>query len=172
MADSMKQRRHNKGWGIDATGRSKHGDRHVRLHYWLLNSLAYKSLSVCARALLVEFYQRYNGGNNGDIALSVRYAANQLNVAPGTALKAIRQLEDRGFICVKQRGAFEWKAHHATTWILTEFEYWGQLPTKDFIRWGQKESPLVQPRLGVSKLTDTVKIQKPVSLYDTHGIKS
>ncbi len=116
--------------------------RHVRLHHWLLNSPAYKSLGVCARALLIEYYRRYNGSNNGDIGLSVRDAASALGVAVGTVRKAIVELEERGFIRANQRGAFRWKARHATTWILTEFEYAGQPPTKAFMRWGQVDKPL------------------------------
>jgi hypothetical protein len=44
-------------------------------------------------------------------------------------------LEHMGFIRPHQRGAFHLKARHATSWLLTEFPFGGQPPTKDFMRW-------------------------------------
>jgi len=136
---------------MNAKGRSVGDARHVRLYHWLLKSEAYRSLDCTARALLVEFYSLYNGMNNGELFLSVREAARRLGVAPNTAQKAIRQLEHKGFIRPNQRGSFHWKAGHATSWILTEYEYAGKLATKDFMRWqlnGEKQKPVLRLATG------------------------
>jgi len=110
-------RSHNK----TGRSRSRHG-KHVRLYQWLLNTPAYRALTVGARAALVEFYALFNGTNNGDLFLSQRELAKRLNVTKDTAAKYINELVEKGFIKVQQKGAFDWKSGHATTWILTEHE--------------------------------------------------
>lgn len=130
-------------------------DRFVCLYHWLLKSEAYRSLNGTARALLVEFYALYNGRNNGELFLSVREAARRLRVAPNTAVKAIAQLQDRGFIRANHVGSFNWKGGNATSWILTEFSFADQLPTKDFMRW--------RPQ---------AENQKPILVLETDGRKN
>jgi hypothetical protein len=131
------------------TGTAKHkGDyqgKHVRLYEWMLKSVAYRSLSLLDRALLVELYRLHNGENNGYLFLSVRQAGKLLNVSKSTAAEGLRDLISRGFIRPNQRGDFNWKSGQATSWILTEFGYANQLPTKDFMRWQprpEKQKPV------------------------------
>ncbi len=110
-------------------------ERHVRLEFWLLESPAWQSLSYKARALYIAFKQRYNGVNNGHVHMAVREAEKALNCANGTASKAIAELVDRGFIKYRFKGKFCHKVHRASDFILTEYEYNGQKPTKDFMSW-------------------------------------
>ncbi len=101
----------------------------------MLNSAAWRSLSLPARCLLLEVWQRYNGANNGEISYSVREAAERLRVGQNTPTKLFRELEDKGFLKAHERGAFTRKNRMATIWILTGEEYDGQPATKDFMRW-------------------------------------
>ena len=117
------------------TPRQRYDASHVRFYAWMMNSPAYRSLSALGRALLVELYALYNGLNNGDLFLSVRDAALRLNVSKTTVAPVFKEVESRGFIRARQRGSFAWKERHATSWILTEFSFAGQPPTKDFMRW-------------------------------------
>lgn len=110
-------------------------DKHVRLHRWLLKSPAWHDASLVERCLLVELYDLYNGENNGWLFLSVRDAARRLRIGKNTAQRGLTGLQAKGFIRQCQRGSFDWKSHQATSWILTEFPYNGQPPTKDFMRW-------------------------------------
>ncbi len=105
------------------------------LPIWMLNTAAWRSLGAVAQALYVALRKRYNGSNNGKIGLSVREAASELHVAKDTASKAFRTLEDRGFIRAAQRGDFNWKRRHSTTWVLTDQNCGDELPTKEFARW-------------------------------------
>ena len=114
-------------------------EKHVRLHRYLLHSPAYRSLGLPARCLLVELYDLYNGENNGHVFLSVRSAATRLGISKNTAHAAFKQLESRGFIRPNQKSSFDWKKRLATSWILAEFEFAGQLPSKNFMRWGLQE---------------------------------
>ncbi len=107
---------------------------------------------MTARCLEMELKALYNGANNGDLFLSVREAADRLNIADNTASKAFKELEAKGFITPKQKGSFSWKKRHATSWILTEFEFNGKLATKDFMRWQ------VQEKNSVAKIeADSIK---------------
>jgi len=110
---------------------------HVRLHRWLLQSQAWKSLSLAARCLLIELYDEHNGDNNGYFFMGVRTAAERLGVGKNLANRSFQELEDRGFIRARQRGSFNLKVRHATQWILTEYGFAGQPATKDFMRWPQ-----------------------------------
>jgi DNA-binding transcriptional MocR family regulator len=83
--------------------------RHVRLHHWMMEQSAWKSLSAVARALYVELASRYIGSNNGQIVYSVRQAAAALKVSKDTASRAFEELQKRGFIAVQHKGGFNLK---------------------------------------------------------------
>ena len=123
------------GRGVDAKGRSRSDAKHVRLYWWLLGSPAYRHLTCYGRSLLVEFVYRHNGENNGRISMSVREASTLLNVAPGTAIKALGDLQVKGFIKPALRGSFDLKKRHATEWTLTMEPLGEAEPTKDFMQW-------------------------------------
>ena len=151
----MKVPLRKRGRRVDATGRSKGGDgQHARLYRWETESPAYRSLSVGARALLVELKALYNGSNNGDLFLSAREAAKRINSGKSYAAKRFLELQDRGFIRPKEIGAFNRKAlagsGKATSWVLTEFPIGNAAAgTKDFMRW--------QPRDDAHEIHSTVR---------------
>ena len=72
--------------------------RFVQLPEWLLATEAWRNLSLGARGLYVEIKRRYKGGNNGDLRLSHREAAQALNVHRNTVGQWFTELEDLGFI--------------------------------------------------------------------------
>jgi DNA-binding transcriptional regulator YhcF (GntR family) len=123
------------------TGRSDKAARHVRLYHWLTNSAAWHDLKALERAIYCEIAKRYAGpgSNNGRIPYSVREAAAEFKVGPATALRALKSLQDHGFIVKVFKGAFSLKKRHATEWRLTEFscDVTDALATKDFMRWQQ-----------------------------------
>lgn len=114
-------------------------ERFVSLPYYLLNSEAYASLPQGAKAAYIEFKKRYNSRNNGYIGFSERGLAREMRCAVGTASGYIEVLIDRGFIRYRKKGAFNCKERIASEFILTEYEYNNQLPTKDFMRWEAPE---------------------------------
>ena len=81
-------------------------DRFVMLDHWLLESEAWRALSPGASRLLIEVWARHNGQNNGHISYSVREAAELLGVSKDTASKWFHELEAKGFLKARQRGAF------------------------------------------------------------------
>jgi hypothetical protein len=76
----------------------------------------------------------------------VRDAARKLNTGMRQAITAFHELEEKGFIKARQRGAFQWKQRMATCWLLTEYDcdVTGHGPTKGFMKW-RPESELERP---------------------------
>ncbi len=102
------------------TGRNK-TEPFIRLHRGVTNSEAWKSLSCEARCLLMEIWGRHNGLNNGTIPYSHREALMALRVGGRKVTAAFRQLQARGFLIIRSKSSFDWKAHRATEWeICTE----------------------------------------------------
>jgi DNA-binding transcriptional regulator YhcF (GntR family) len=85
----------------------------------MLDAPAFRALSGNAVKLMALLNKRYNGANNGDVAMSVREAAAEVGCSVNHAHKCFRELEGAGFIVPTQRGSFTWKKRHATTWRLT-----------------------------------------------------
>lgn len=135
MTSKSELKRRTRGRGHNAKGRTKKGIRFVKIDHWVMATMAWLSLSAAARALYVELLRRYNGHNNGQISLSVREAARLLHIAKDTASKAFKELEEKGFVKRNVCGSFNWKRRHATTWILTEYEFDDEPATKEFARW-------------------------------------
>lgn len=114
----------------------------MQLPEWLQASPAWASMKPGPRALYIELKRRYTAYNNGQIFLSHRDAAKELNVGRDTVSGYYQELEARGFIN-KTRG------HHlgragigmATLWALTEYPLDGTPATKDFMSWRKTKPP-------------------------------
>lgn len=121
----------------DNKGRSTVGARHVRLHHWLMKSWAWRALSPVERCTYLEIAKRYDGKNNGFIAMSCRDVAAELHVSKATAARALKQLERLGFVEVTTPGGFSRKVRHATEYRLTEHkcDRTGQMASKPFMSW-------------------------------------
>lgn len=120
----------------DKTGRSKGSGRFLRLDYDLLTSPAWLSLSPAPRAVLIQVGKRYNGANNGMLAASVRDLADECRINKDTAAKALKTLQDAGFLDLVQAGSFSRKVQHAAEYRLTweRCDRTRQMPTRRFRR--------------------------------------
>lgn len=159
--------------------KKKRVDAHVRLYAWLLKTPAWRSLNVGEVALLVLLYSLHNGNNNGQLFLSIREAAVRLHVSQRTVWKWFQTLKERGFIKEAQKGGFELKIRHATTWILTEHPVGNALPTKEFARWQPPADSEPKSRRGGFRYSRTKagiaekaakEIQNTASIIDADGI--
>jgi DNA-binding transcriptional regulator YhcF (GntR family) len=109
-----------------------------------MDTPAWVSLDCVARCVYVELARRYAGAgsNNGRIPLSLRELAEKLGVSKATAMRALKKLQNRGFVVLSKQGAFSMKVRHATEWRLTEFrcDVTGNMATKDFQRWRENQN--------------------------------
>ena len=93
---------------LDQRGRNP-VQRHIRIYFAMLESIAYRSLSLAARALLTELIKLDRGQNNGAIWLSIADAQALLGLSDHRAVsRAFDELQDRGFI--RMMAEFKWGA--------------------------------------------------------------
>jgi len=100
----------------------------------LIDSPAYRDLSLHARAVLVEIVARMNGYNNGEIAVSRRELVAALGCTPRYIGFAITELVEHGMIDVPFEG--QWKARQSRQYRLTFVSTKSDRPaTNDYLRW-------------------------------------
>lgn len=179
VARQRRKRSRNKA---NATGRSTYV-RHIQFAYRLLESPAYRSLTVNARALLTELSMLFNGENNGSLYLSVRDAAARLGLASTkTAQIAFDELEAIGFITMTRDAHFSVKAgehSRARAWRLNWLPGPGnRLPDLDLCE--RQPEPQTKPRKRMERGLRALKAYKrrnqtgnfPVVDSDTLGTGS
>jgi hypothetical protein len=93
----------------------------VMVHWYILDSQGWHDLSLMARCAYVEVARRYDGANNGMIGMSVRDLGLRLKRSPSHAAKALRELEDAGFITAMKQGTFRRKDRVASEYRLNAF---------------------------------------------------
>jgi hypothetical protein len=120
-------------------GRSSKSPRFVKLEYWVLNTVAWKTMPPDAKALYIEVCQRYDGGNNGEISYSVR-EAEQIGLSRSGAGRAFDALIERGFLKVRRASAFTLKTKEARTWQITAQPMGTAKASADFTRWAAPQS--------------------------------
>lgn len=132
-------------------GRSKSGPPFLQLHWFMLESEAWARLTTNARAVYLEVARRYNGKNNGFLALSVRDAAERCRINKDTAKRAFDELQALGFIECAVAGGFSRKVRHASEWRLTvaRCDRTGERETKAFMRW--RSEPPAENKITVRK---------------------
>ena len=116
---------------------SAHAQKHKRyvgFDYQLLETEAFKYLTGGAFKLLALVKKRYNGINNGHISFSVREGRDLLGCSVNTISRYFDELVDKGFLKIKEKGSFNYKKRHASTWIITSDKYNNET-SRDFKYW-------------------------------------
>ncbi|MBL4787459.1 MAG: hypothetical protein JKY49_18805 [Cohaesibacteraceae bacterium] len=152
---------------ITNKGRSSRDARHVRLYYWMMQSLAWQVLRPADRAVYIQLQMRYNGTNNGFLAFSVRDAARECNISNSTAGRCFINLQNKGFIVISTPSSFGQKLRKATEYRLTvcSCDKTGELATKDFMKWVEVVSKAKEiPDHGTRVEPDSVR-DETISLH-------
>jgi hypothetical protein len=124
--------------------RGKPDNQYFGLSYTMARSPAFRMLSGAALKVFIELRTRFNGGNNGDLSMSMDEAARLLGIGKATAQRAFAELEEKGFLRMTRLG--RWIGRQATTWRTTDKGCRGELPTNDWKAWRPKRpSPDVRP---------------------------
>jgi Helix-turn-helix domain len=124
-----------KGRGSDKRGRSKKGPPFVQLFQWVMKSDQWLALSAIEKAAYPQLASRFNGTNNGRLALSARTLAEELHVSKDTAAKALNALVASGLIECSKWSGFNQKAERTSReYRLTCYrcDVTGQLPINSF----------------------------------------
>jgi len=134
--------------GVDATGKSRHEAKHIRLYARIYESAAYRALSCPARCLLQELMAIYNGSNNSRLALSVRDAAERLGCSRNTPSWLFDELMAKGFVKMTGLGSFNAKGGLASEWTLTDAPVPGEaLPTREYLAWSGTDFEVPRRRI-------------------------
>jgi hypothetical protein len=154
--------------------RAEKKDRYFQLHHYMLKTGAWRALSAPARAVYIQIGSRYDGFNNGKIALSVRDAARECDLALNTANRAFHELVERGFIEETRHGGLSRKTRIASEWRLTAYkcDLTGALKTCAFMHRGGPAYSSLPPSKGGRRLSQTTHrlsqtIHASVSKYYT-----
>ena len=135
------------------------GPTFMQFFHYLKRSTSYHGLSPIARALLIEIFDRYNGGNNGMIVLSVREAQYELNCGPATVCRAMREIDDAGLARPTMVGA--WRGRHATEWRLMwrVCDKTRELPRRDWIE-RKPYAEVLPPQAARKPLSDAARARR------------
>lgn len=98
-------------------GKRNFEGQYTALPYALLRSEAWRSLSGAAVKVFLELNTRFNGGNNGNLRLSMNEAAEALGLGKATVQRAFQELQDKGFIAQQRAGSWYHRKTHE--WRLT-----------------------------------------------------
>lgn len=126
-------------------GHSKH-TRHIRINHWMLKTDAWRSLKPSEIVVFLILLERYNGGNNGMIGLSIRDAARLAHISQNTASRCLNTLIDKGFVKRRYKGSFSQKARRASEYELTHVPYGKSLATKEFASWKKQNTASIPMR--------------------------
>lgn len=99
-------------------GRSKGERGFLMLTHDLIDSAAWRGLSVPARAVLLQVWRRHDGKNNGRLAASVRDLAEECRLNKDTAARALKELQEAGLLICRTPGGFSLKKRHAAEYAL------------------------------------------------------
>jgi DNA-binding MarR family transcriptional regulator len=128
---------------VSSKFKRKGKQKFIMLDGYVKRSAAWKALTPVERNAYLEVKWRYDGSNNGRIGLGCRELADELGMARNTANRALESLLEKGLIAKARASAFNVKNRAVTEWRLTEYacDVTGELPTKDFMRWGLEKKP-------------------------------
>jgi DNA-binding MarR family transcriptional regulator len=117
------------------------GASFLQLYHYMLRSPAWRSLSPTERATYLEISQRFNGSNNGEIAIGIREMEADLNVGKSSVQRAIEKLVAKGFIEKSVPSNFNRKDRTPTEYRLTSHycNRTGKAASKAFMKWTEIE---------------------------------
>lgn len=118
------------------------GEKFLAIYRHMYRTPAWQALKPNDRALYLALLTRYDGLNNGKIALSQRDAAKDMNVAKRqTAAASFAELEEKGFICQTVASGFNRKDRATAEYLLTAYrdDRSGASATKEYMKWRPPE---------------------------------
>ena len=131
-------------------------ERYVKLTYDLLNSSSWQFLNPSSVRVYIEICRRYNGYNNGKIAMSHNDCVAVIKAGKQTVNRAIKQLVEHGFIKIVKKGYFI--GRQATEYAITDFQLDGRPPTREWKQWvpSKKHRRKQMPKIGIQAILDTM----------------
>jgi hypothetical protein len=108
---------------------------HARIYSEWLSLPAWRNLSPTAIKLLLEILGRYRPRDNGRLALSAKSAGEYLGASKATGARALRELDDFGWIRPVRLARFADRRGTATHYRLTMYDddVTGEPATREYL---------------------------------------
>src|SRR5688500_10050759 len=97
------------------------GERFIMLRHYMLRCAAFEAASPAAVKVFIDLLRRYNGSNNGEIVYSSR-CGERIGIGKNATARALRQLQELGFLKRHFVGSFTNKARRASTYEVTDLD--------------------------------------------------
>lgn len=140
--------------------RSARVPRHIRIYHDQLNSVAWKRLSGGAVKVLLALASLELGENNGAFFMSARKGAELTGLGKNAVCRALRELQEKGFIYCAELGGFSRKTPHAAryglTWVAGPKESKHRAPTHAYKKWQPANNRGLQKRDSAVAQIDTL----------------
>lgn len=120
---------------------------HARIYSEWLGLPSWRALSPQAVKLLVEILGRFRPGDNGRLPLSAKLAGAYLGASKATGARALRELDDNGWIRPMRLARFADRKGTATDYRLCMFndDVTGEMATREYLDAGQIKYIPVSP---------------------------
>ena len=82
----------------------KDSPRFIMLIHYMVDHVAFRTLSPTAVVVLIALLRKYNGANADDLSLTYSELKDNYGLATATSSRAFRQLVEHGFIDIKVHG--------------------------------------------------------------------
>ena len=116
-----------RGHGVRRDGRSR-TKPFIKLDHAIYDHAAYQALGLPAKIMLFELIRRFNGANNGRIAMPVR-AGQRLGIGQSATGAALRELVASRLVTCERASAFTVKIRRAAEYGLGWLPIDGRTPT-------------------------------------------
>jgi DNA-binding transcriptional ArsR family regulator len=125
-------------------GRSTGEEPHFRLFNGFARTDIVRRLSGNALKIWIELHARHFGHNNGQISLSCGECAEDLGMSKTSALRAFKELQEKGLIKLRREG--KRLGRLASEWELTDQPANGRPATREYQTWNPPPKPARPPR--------------------------
>lgn len=144
-----------------ARAKNQRDSSHARIYSEWLGLPSWQRLSPQAVKLLVEILGRYRPRDNGQLPLSAKKAGDYLNASKATGARALRELDDNGWIRPVRLARFADRKGTATDYRLTMFgdDVTGEPATREYLECSPKLSATVSPIRPNGSRTETGRSQ-------------
>ncbi len=127
-------------------GRESKKERFCALSFQVVDSMAFQHLSHPGVRVLVLIKRRFNGVNNGNICLSCRDVEKVCRMSRNTASRALKELQQKGFITQTRLGYFANGGNVASAWKLNTDKNVGECrPSNEWKKWKVGDDFLKNP---------------------------
>ena len=137
----MRKKRHRRGGRDFGNGRSKSTPRYIKLPHAVFDHPAVQSLTPSAFKVWMHLQRRFNGFNNGSLAMSCRECAESGGMSKNTVSRALEELRKHGLVSLTMKGHYQGLL--ASEFELTHLPMDGQAPTEMFKLWDIKSGRLI-----------------------------